>query len=48
MTNPAASTEADNWHGGFYELPIEIGQGEVDWVVLADPAGNGFCVLTPR
>ena len=27
---------------------IDIGQGEVSWVVMADPAGNEFCVLTPR
>ena len=27
---------------------IDIGQGEVSWVVLADPGGNEFCVLTPR
>ena len=27
---------------------IEIGQGDVSWVVLADPEGNEFCVLTPR
>jgi hypothetical protein len=27
---------------------IDIGQGEVSWVVLADPEGNEFCVLTPR
>lgn len=27
----------------------DIGQGaEVTWVVLADPEGNEFCVLTPR
>ncbi len=26
----------------------DIGQGEVPWVVLADPEGNEFCVLTPR
>ena len=26
---------------------IDIGQGDVDWVVLADPDGNEFCVLTP-
>ena len=25
-----------------------IGQGEVPWVVLADPEGNEFCVLEPR
>lgn len=27
---------------------IDIGQGEVTWVVLADPEGNELCVLTPR
>ena len=27
---------------------IDIGQGTVDWVVMADPDGNEFCVLTPR
>jgi hypothetical protein len=27
---------------------IEIGQGEVSWVAMADPDGNEFSVLTPR
>lgn len=27
---------------------IDIGQGNVSWVVMADPDGNEFCVLTPR
>jgi predicted enzyme related to lactoylglutathione lyase len=27
---------------------IDIGQGDVSWVVLADPDGNEFCVLSPR
>ena len=27
---------------------LDIGQGEVDWVVLADPDGNEFCVMPPR
>ena len=27
---------------------IDIGQGAVNWVVMADPDGNEFCVLTPR
>ncbi|MBB5785048.1 VOC family protein [Nonomuraea jabiensis] len=27
---------------------VDIGQGEVDWVVMADPDGHEFCVLTPR
>jgi len=26
---------------------IDIGQGDVPWVVMADPEGNEFCVLTP-
>ena len=28
--------------------PVDIGQGDVPWSVLADPEGNEFCVLTPR
>ena len=27
---------------------IDIGQGEVDWVVMADPDDNEFCVLSLR
>jgi hypothetical protein len=27
---------------------IDIGQGDVTWVVLADPEGNELCVLSPR
>ena len=27
---------------------LDIGQGDVDWVVMADPDGHEFCVLTPR
>ncbi|MFI5587090.1 VOC family protein [Amycolatopsis sp. NPDC051758] len=27
---------------------VDIGQGDVPWVVLADPEGNEFCVLEPR
>jgi predicted enzyme related to lactoylglutathione lyase len=27
---------------------LDIGQGDVPWVVMADPDGNEFCVLTPR
>lgn len=29
-------------------VPADVGQGEVPWVVLADPEGNEFCVLDPR
>ncbi|MGH8829187.1 MAG: VOC family protein, partial [Jiangellaceae bacterium] len=24
--------------------PVDIGQGDVPWIVLADPEGNEFCV----
>ena len=27
---------------------VDVGQRDVSWVVLADPEGNEFCVLTPR
>jgi predicted enzyme related to lactoylglutathione lyase len=27
---------------------VDIGQGNVPWVVMADPEGNEFCVLTHR
>lgn len=29
-------------------VPADVGQGDVSWVVLRDPEGNEFCVLTPR
>ncbi len=29
-------------------VPADVGQGDVPWVVLADPEGNEFCVLDPR
>lgn len=30
---------------GMGARPVDIGQGEQTWVVLADPEGNEFCVL---
>lgn len=33
---------------GLGATPADIGQGAVPWTVLADPAGNEFCVLDPR
>lgn len=27
---------------------VDIGQANVPWIVLADPEGNEFCILTPR
>jgi predicted enzyme related to lactoylglutathione lyase len=28
--------------------PVDIGQQDAPWIVLADPEGNEFCVLEPR
>ncbi|MFE7410906.1 VOC family protein [Streptomyces laurentii] len=28
--------------------PVDLGQGDTPWRVLADPEGNEFCVLEPR
>lgn len=28
--------------------PVDLGQGDAPWRVLADPEGNEFCVLEPR
>ena len=33
---------------GLGAAPADIGQGEVPWVVLADPEGNAFCVMEQR
>jgi predicted enzyme related to lactoylglutathione lyase len=33
---------------GLGAVHADIGQGQVPWVVLADPEGNEFCVLEPR
>jgi hypothetical protein len=33
---------------GLGASPADVGQGEQTWVVLADPDGNEFCVLSPR
>jgi len=27
---------------------VDVGQGDVPWVVMGDPEGNEFCVLEPR
>jgi catechol-2,3-dioxygenase len=29
-------------------VPVDIGQGDVSWHVLADPEGNEFCLLRSR
>ena len=33
---------------GLGASPVDVGQGDVAWVVLADPEGNEFCVLAAR
>ncbi len=33
---------------GMGARPVDIGQHDVSWVVLADPEGNEFCVLPSR
>jgi hypothetical protein len=33
---------------GLGALRVDVGQGDVPWVVLADPEGNEFCILGPR
>jgi hypothetical protein len=32
---------------GMGARPVDIGQRDVEWIVLADPEGNEFCVLAP-
>lgn len=29
-------------------VPVDVGQGDVSWHVLADPEGNEFCLLRGR
>ena len=33
---------------GLGARPADIGQGDVPWVVLADPEGNPFCIVEER
>jgi Glyoxalase-like domain len=33
---------------GLGATPADVGQGDRSWVVLADPEGNEFCVLSSR
>jgi predicted enzyme related to lactoylglutathione lyase len=39
--------EADRLRG-FGAISADVGQGEAPWIVLADPDGQEFCVLSPR
>ncbi|MEO6122721.1 MAG: VOC family protein [Ilumatobacteraceae bacterium] len=49
----APAADGDQWAEverllGLGAARVDIGQGDVTWVVMADPDGNEFCVLTPQ
>lgn len=45
--NPAGTTQDEEVERllGLGATRVDIGQGKQNWVVLADPEGNEFCVL---
>jgi hypothetical protein len=45
--NPVDRTQADEVERvlALGARKVDIGQGDVSWVVLADPEGNEFCIL---
>ena len=47
-TSPAHQAELVSRARELGGSPVDIGQGDVPWVVMADPEGNEFCVLEPR
>ncbi|SDC47739.1 VOC family protein [Actinokineospora iranica] len=47
-TSPADQDALVNRARTLGATPVDIGQGDVPWTVLADPEGNEFCVLEPR
>jgi hypothetical protein len=47
-TSPAHQAELVARLEALGATPVDVGQGEVPWRVLADPEGNEFCVLEPR
>jgi Glyoxalase-like domain len=48
--NPTDREQADEVRRllGLGARRADVGQGDVSWVVLADPEGNEFCVLASR
>ncbi len=48
--NPSGCEQADELERllSLGARPVDIGQGDVPWVVLADPEGNEFCLLGRR
>nr|WSY51381.1 VOC family protein [Streptomyces sp. NBC_00886] len=47
-TSPAHQAELVARLRAHGATPVDVGQGDVPWTVLADPEGNEFCVLEPR
>ncbi|WP_327092196.1 VOC family protein [Nonomuraea sp. NBC_01738] len=47
-TSPEHQAELVARLGELGATPVDVGQGDVPWTVLADPEGNEFCVLEPR
>jgi hypothetical protein len=47
-TSPAHQEELVAHVRALGATPVDLGQGDVPWTVLADPEGNEFCVLEPR
>ena len=48
LAGGTAQAEVVNHLLGLGARPLDIGQGDVPWVVLSDPEGNPFCVLEDR
>ncbi len=47
-TSPAHQAELLEHLQALGAVPVDIGQGDVPWTVLADIEGNEFCVLAPQ
>ncbi|MEW1929732.1 VOC family protein [Streptomyces sp. NPDC088360] len=47
-TSPAHQAELVARLKDLGATPVDVGQGDVPWTVLADPEGNEFCVAEPR
>ena len=45
---PVDATQADEVGRlmGFGATRADVGQGDESWIVMADPEGNEFCVMT--
>ncbi|MEY2471044.1 MAG: hypothetical protein QOK28_373 [Actinomycetota bacterium] len=48
--SPAGADQADELERllGLGATRVDVGQGDVPWIVLADPEGNEFCLLRRR